>query len=164
MVGNVLSLTERYGGTRVKRVFIVAIVVLSGSAAACSSARQKSVPPILRGVTAGGGWWGACPPSSETELETRRIMGKLAISPEFNGRLESAFPPGSTAQVMIDSLTGQGFVLGGQCKADSTIRFASFHADGRGFLAYATNAQVYWQADAGGNIVWTKGFVAYLGL
>ena len=162
--GVLLTSTPRYMETAMKRVFVVSIVVLSGCTAACSSTNQKSVPPILRGATAHGGWWGACPPSSETEVETRRIMRELAVSPEFNSRLESGFPPGSSEQAFIDSLTGQGFVLSGRCKADSTVRIASFHADGSGFLAYATNAQVYWQADADGRIVWTKGFVRYTGL
>jgi hypothetical protein len=148
----------------VKRVFVLSVVVLSGCAAACSSTNQKSVPPILRNATAHGGWWGACPPSSATEVESRRMMRDLAVSPEFNSRLENAFPQGSPEEALIDSLTGQGFVLSGQCKADSTIRFLSFHAEGSGFLPYATNAQVYWQADANGRIVWTKGFVRYTGL
>jgi hypothetical protein len=147
-----------------QRVFVLSVVVLSGCAAACSSPNQKSVPPILRNATAHGGWWGACPPSSETEVESRRMMRDLAVSPEFNSRLENAFPQGSPEEALIDSLTGQGFVLIGQCKADSTIRFLSFHAEGSGFLPYATNAQVYWQADANGRIVWTKGFVRYTGL
>jgi hypothetical protein len=122
------------------------------------------VPPILRGVTARGGWWGACPPMSDSEAESRRIMRELAISLEFDSRLASAFPPGSPQTALIDSLVGQGFVLSGECKADSTIRIASFHANGRGFIAYATNAQAYWQVDTDGRIVWTKGFVSYTGL
>ncbi len=147
-----------------KLMFAMFGIVLSGSAASCSSTSQPVVPPLLRGATAQGGWWGACPPSSETEKESRRIMGQLAISPEFNSRLQNAFPPGSAERDLLASLSAQGFVLSDPCKADSTIRIASFHADGRGFLRYATNAQVYWQADADGRIVWTKGFVAYIGL
>ncbi len=115
---------------KMKRMFAIFCIVLSGCAASCSSTGQTVVPPLLRGVTAQGGWWGACPPSSETEQESRRIMGQLAISPEFNSRLESAFPPGSAERDMLSSLSAQGFVLSDPCKADSTIRIASFHADG----------------------------------
>jgi hypothetical protein len=85
------------------------------------------------------------------------------VPPDYS-RLASAFPPGSPQTALIDSLVGQGFVLSGECKADSTIRIASFHANGRGFIAYATNAQAYWQVDTDGRIVWTKGFVSYTGL
>jgi hypothetical protein len=147
-----------------KRVFMLSVVVLSGCAASSSSTNHGSVPPILRGVTAHGGWWGACPPSSETEAESRRIMRELAVSPEFSSRLENAFPPRSPEQASIDSLTAHGFELRGQCKADPTIRIAGFHANGSGFLAYAPNAEVYWQANADGRIVWMKGFVMYTGL
>jgi hypothetical protein len=91
-------------------------------------------------------------------------MKQLAISPEFNSRLEKSFPPGSAEQALIDSLEKQGFVLNGHCKSDPTINEASFHANGTGFLPYATIAAAYWQADAEGRIVWTKGFVRYSGL
>ena len=146
------------------RIVALIAIVLSCFAAACSATNERSVPRILRGAHAGGGWWGACPPSSEAEAEFRRTARQLAISPELNSRLESSFPRGSPEQTLIESLGSQGFALSDHCKSDSTIRIATFHSPGRGFLAYATDAQVYWQADAKGRIVWTKGFVAYRGL
>jgi hypothetical protein len=157
-------LDVRHVETTMQRALVASLVVASTCVAACSSTKPRPVPPILRGATAHGGWWGACPPSSETEVETRRIMRELALSPELNSRLEAQFPPGSPEQALIDSLTEQGFVLSGQCKTDSTIRIASFDAPGHGFLPYATSAQVYWQADADRRIVWTKGFLMFIGL
>jgi hypothetical protein len=129
-----------------KRVLAVFIVVFLGSGAACSTTNQQSVPPILRGVTAGSGFYGGCPPSNEATAESVRIAGKLAVSPEFNGRLEAAFPPGSPQAVLIDSLTAQGFVLSGQCKTDSTVKIALFHLDGRALSRLEMGAEVYWQA------------------
>jgi hypothetical protein len=89
---------------------------------------------------------------------------KLARSPLFNSRLVRDFPPGSSEGVLISSMTAQGFVPSGKCRSDASIHIASFHANGRGFLGYATDAQVYWRADQNGRVIWTKGFVAYTGL
>lgn len=147
-----------------KRVLAVFIVVLFGSGAACSTTNQESVPPILRGVTAGSGFFGGCPPSDEAAADAIRNAGKLAVSPEFDSRLEAAFPPGSPQEALIDSLTGQGFVLAGACKTDSTVRIALFHLNGRALSRLEMGADVYWRADKEGRIIWTKGFVMYVGL
>jgi hypothetical protein len=114
-----------------KRLLAVAIVALFGSGAACSTTNRESVPPILRGVTAGSGFFGACPPSDEATANVIKAAGKLAVSPEFNGRLEAAFPPVSPEGALIHSLTAQGFILAGACKTDSTVRIALFHLNGR---------------------------------
>jgi hypothetical protein len=130
--------------------------------AACSSSKTL-VPPILQGARAQGGWWGACPPTNQTERDGIRIMGQLALSPEFNDRLKHDFPPGSPEQTLVDSLERQGFRQAGSCKSDPSIKVASFYAKGTGLLPYATMAEAYWQTD-GDRIVWTKGFVSYSGL
>jgi hypothetical protein len=138
------------------------LIPLSAVLMACTSNRAL-VPPILQGATAKGGWWGACPPSSQTEAEGIKTMRQLALSPEFNARLNLTFPVGSSEQALSDSLLKVGFHDAGHCKSDPSIKIASFYAKGSGLLPYATVAEVYWQTD-GDRIVWTKGFVRYSGL
>lgn len=93
-----------------------------------------------------------------------RVMGQLALSPELNARLAANFPAGSREETLIESLNQQGFTVTGQCASDPSIRIASYDAKGSGFVPHETHAQVYWQADSAGRIVWTKGFVRYTGL
>jgi hypothetical protein len=138
------------------------VVPLSGALLACSSGNAV-VPPILQGATAQGGWWGACPPSNQTEADTIKTMRRLALSPEFNNRLSTDFPTGSPQQTLVDSLRKQGFRDAGYCKADPSIKMATFYAKGSGLLPYATVAEAYWKTD-GDRIVWTKGFVRFSGL
>lgn len=139
------------------------VAATAGLLAACFSTRPPA-PPLLRGATASGGWWGACPPRNETDAKSMKIMEKLAVSPEFNSRMEIEFPPGSQEQALVETLIHQGFALQGQCATDPTIKIASFYAPGRGFLPYATIAQAYWKSDVDGRIEWTKGFLRYSGL
>jgi hypothetical protein len=143
------------------RAFLLA-ASLSGALIGCSS-NKAILPPILQGATAQGGWWGACPPSNLTEADSIKAMRQLALSPQFNDRLNSDFPPGSLEQTLVDSLRKQGFRDAGYCKSDQSIKLATFYAKGTGLLPYATVAEAYWQAD-GDRIVWTKGFVRYSGL
>jgi hypothetical protein len=146
------------------RSLAVSIVILFGSGVACSTTHRESVPPILRGVTAGSGYFGACPPADESTANFIKAAGKLAVSPEFSRRLEAAFPPGSPEEALIHLLTAQGFVLRAECRTDSTVKIASFHLDGSGLSRLETAADVYWKADTVRRIVWTKGFVMYVGL
>jgi hypothetical protein len=132
----------------------LAVPLLLASLTACSS----KVPEVLRGVTAGGGYWGACPQPAWPHEST------LAISPEFNRRLTTRFPPGSPQVNLIDALSREGFKDSGTCESASDIRILSFHAAGIGLFISEITAQVYWQSDTRGRIVWTKGFVAYTGL
>jgi hypothetical protein len=123
----------------------MAAAVLSG----CGSER---IPAILRGVSAGGGYWGACPRRPENQ------SSPLAVSPEFNGRLASRFPPGTAASALVSALTAEGFKAAGSCETDSSISILSFND--KDAIPNVT-AQVYWQADSTGRITWTMGFVAY---
>jgi hypothetical protein len=124
---------------------IVSAAVLSG----CGSER---IPEILRGVSAGGGYWGACPRRIENE------SSPLALSPEFDARLASRFPPGTADSVLVSGLTAEGFKSAGSCESDPSIRILAFVDKN---TTPEVTAQVYWQADLTGRIAWTKGFVAY---
>jgi len=89
---------------------------------------------------------------------------KLAVSPELSDRLGQQFPPGSPASGLEEELSADGFGPPTACAADPTIMSASFFQKGEGLPPYDVNAAVYWKADGGGKIVWTKGFIFYTGL
>jgi hypothetical protein len=122
------------------------------SAAVLSGCGSERIPAILRGVSAGGGYWGACPRRPENQ------SSPSALSPEFNARLASRFPPGTATSALVSALTAEGFKPAGSCEADSSIRILAFND--KNAIPNVT-AQVYWQADSTGRITWTKGFVAY---
>jgi len=118
-------------------------------------------PPLLEHVTAGGGWFGACPPRNELEAVSRAKSGE-ALSPELNQKLAAQFPPGSAAASLVRTLAEQGFKLAEACQNDSTIRRAWFQGPTRGAI-FETRAEIYWKTE-GDALVWTKGFVMFLGL
>ncbi len=137
-------------------------VLLAGAfiVSACSNANEE-LPAILRGVSAGSGYSSACPVRKADEVSSTR---KLAISPELNQRLLEAFPPGATEEALKNFLLKQGFSFHGACDIDPFVRHASFNQKGKGSLAYRTHAQVFWEVDADGKVVWTKGVVGFSGL
>ena len=136
------------------------LLVGTSIASGCSNA-DDALPAILRGASAGGGYSSACPARNAKEAESIR---KLAISPEFNQRLLDAFPPGTHEETLTNFLSKHRFSFHGSCDTNPHIRRASFAQKGKGFLAYDTHAQVFWEVDADGKVVWTKGFVAFTGL
>jgi hypothetical protein len=121
-----------------------------------SGCGSNDTPEILQGVTASGGYWGACPRTPEQQ----RLP--LALSPEFNARLASRFPPGSSEQTLVGALAAMRFRSMGRCDEDESIRIFRFDKR-RGGIVDVT-AAVYWKADSQGKILWTKGFVAYTSL
>jgi hypothetical protein len=84
------------------------------------------------------------------------------LSPELNRNLSAQFPPGSSAETFVRSLTQQRFKLTSDCEIDKTIHRAYFMGPTRGAV-FDTIAEIYWKTD-GGKIVWTKGFVRFVGL
>lgn len=132
--------------------------------AAATWAAEPPLPPLLMRAHSGTGWYGACPVSSEAEARDRQQQGRQGISPELTEHLASAFPAGTAEATMIASLTQQGFELPEPCKSDTTIKRAVFNRKGSGLIPYTTFAQVYWQTDASGRVLWTKGFIAFTGL
>ncbi len=89
-------------------------------------------------------------------------MGGEALSPELNQKLAVQFPPGSSADSLVRTLTAQGFKLTGTCQTDSTIHRAGFGGPTRGSI-FETHAEIYWKTE-GDTVVWTKGFVMFMGL
>ena len=60
------------------------------------------------------------------------------------------------------TLTEQGFELAESCQNDFTIRRAWFQGPTRGAI-FETRAEIYWRTE-GDTLVWTKGFVMFIGL
>jgi len=143
--------------------FVLGAAVVLGAIVAGWPGPKPSLPPLLRNVSAGGGWWGACPP--ETQDEARERQGRpLATSPELDRRLAQSFPPGSSERKLVDTLRNQGFELLPSCRSDHSIHVAAFDQHGGGILFNPITANIFWQVDEADNIVWTKGFVRYVGL
>jgi len=142
---------------------VLGAVVVLGAIFAGWPGPKPPLPTLLRNVTAGGGWWGACPP--ETQEEAREQQGQpLATSPELNQRLAHSFPSGSSERKLVDTLRAQGFQLLPPCTSDHSVRVAAFDQHGGGVLAFPITANIFWKVDEADNIIWTKGFVRYVGL
>jgi len=118
-------------------------------------------PALLEHISGASGWFGGCPPENEKEAVERARWGE-ALSPELNQKLAAQFPPGSSADSLVRTLTAQGFKLTGPCQNDSTIQRAGFGGTTRGSI-FATHAEIYWKTE-GDSVVWTKGFVMFMGL
>jgi hypothetical protein len=116
-------------------------------------------PALLQNVSGASGWFGGCPPGNK---EPPRMMGE-ALSPELNQRLAAQFPPGSSADSLVQTLTAQGFKLTGTCQTDSKIHRAGFGPSPTRGSIFETSAEIYWKTE-GDTVVWTKGFVMFLGL
>ena len=61
-------------------------------------------------------------------------------------------------------LTAQGYRVILPCDSDRSIQRALFFQEGCGLLSYDTDSTVYWKEDQQHHIVWTKGFVRFIGL
>lgn len=121
------------------------------------------LPMVLRDATAGSGWISACPPRNAQDKTMIEKLG-LGLSPELNKHLHDQFPPGSGASLLTVALTQQGFKPMNSCENEPTIHRATFFQKGQGLLPYDTHADVYWKENADSQIIWTKGFVHFVGL
>jgi hypothetical protein len=115
-------------------------------------------PALLQHVSSTSGWFGGCPPGTNEPAR----MGGEALSPELNQKLAAQFPPGSSTDSLVRTLTAQGFKLTGTCETDSTIHRAGFGGPTRGSI-FETHAEIYWKTE-NDTVVWTKGFVMFIGL
>jgi hypothetical protein len=98
-------------------------------------------PPLLAYATgASSGWFGGCPPRNEQEAAGRAGIGE-ALSPELNQKLAARFPPSSSADSLVRTLTEQGFELAESCQNDFTIRRAWFQGPTRGAM-FETHAEI----------------------
>jgi hypothetical protein len=84
-----------------------------------------------------------------------------ALSPELNQRLTKDFPIGSDEALLVRELLRQQFVLGDYCKADETIRVATFYHHNGGLFSSDTSARIYWKTGTDKKLVWTKGYVSF---
>lgn len=66
-------------------------------------------------------------------------------------------PDGSSASALINDLRRQGFKLQDSCPTDASVNWAMNQS-------WFGLANVYWKVDPGGNLVWTRGYVAWDGL
>jgi hypothetical protein len=149
-------------------VFVAGLVALAGLTPVAAFAWLMIVPmfyspapPLLERVSGASGWFGGCPARSENEAVERAKWGE-ALSPELNQKLAAQFPPGSSSATLVQTLTAQGFKLTGPCQNDSTIYRAGFAGMTRGSI-FETRAEIYWKTQ-GDAVVWTKGFVMFMGL
>jgi hypothetical protein len=93
-----------------------------------------------------------------------KAWSSRALSPELTARLTKKFPPGSQALALSSELRRQGFSVGrSPCPASPSIQAASINIPASGFAVVETDADVYWQSDADGKLVWTAGHVVYTG-
>jgi hypothetical protein len=136
----------------VGRLAAAALVVLALSLPSLYWLNGRRIPEIVRGATAGGGHWGACPASQIVHPPDM----KEAISPEFNARLARKFPPGSSEQILIQTLKTEGFGPPRECDFDPSVKWSEFRSNGNEVVA-----QAYWKSDSKGALLWTKGFVGY---
>jgi hypothetical protein len=77
--------------------------------------------------------------------------------------LQTQFPPGTPEERLIITLAEQRFEQPVPCYGDKTVRSARFYRQG-GLLAWSTRAEIFWKVDQANNLVWTKGFIFYIGL
>ena len=107
---------------------------------------------------------GALAPPETTEEPHLREGEPLALSPELDQLLAQAFPPGSSEKQLLKTLAEQGFKFLPPCKGDNLVRAAAFTQQGGGIIWLPLTANVFWRIDEADNVVWTKGFVSYMGL
>ena len=87
-----------------------------------------------------------------------------ALSPQLMERLTRQFPAGSDASRLERTLKKQGFSLRRPCDGLSTIHQGDFRQKGGGFYGpYPIWAQIAWEQDDAGRIMWAKGTVAFTG-
>ena len=79
-------------------------------------------------------------------------------------RLTRLFPNGSDASRLERSLKEQGFRLSSPCSGLPAIHRGEFRQTGGGFYGpYPIFAQIVWEQNDMGRIVWSKGTVSYTG-
>jgi len=152
-------------------VFLVLVLVVGLKVVAIVAAvPEPPLPPLLQGLGSSGGSTTVCPPATEQEAASRRrvsVGSPIGWSPELGRRLEREFPPGSEAKAMTEQLQTLGFTTAGSCRGDPSIRHAFFEQHG-GFPLRSSGipmvANVWWQVDSTGHLVWAKGMVGFDGL
>jgi hypothetical protein len=140
--------------------FVVGLLALGG----CADQLTPPTPPLLQNASAAGGWWnGGCPPRDATEAQIFE-PSREALSPELMERLTRQFPVGSDASRLERNLKEQGFSLRLPCDGLSAVHLGEFRQRGGGLYGpYPIFAQIAWEQDDAGRIMWTKGTVSFTG-
>jgi len=119
-------------------------------AAAIAPLLGGCMPPLLRGAQAGPADWPTC-------LNTGPILDTDFPPGPLDQRLLARHPNGSNASALTNDLRRQGFKLQGPCPTAPSVSWAT-NRSGFGL------ANVFWKTDPAGNLVWSKGYVAWDGL
>jgi hypothetical protein len=136
--------------------FVLALLLgLSG----CEAPLQPPTPPILQGLTNGREQFEMCPRADPGR------RWQIALSPEFESRLQQLAPAGAPEESVLQALSSQGFHQDrGPCSDDPAVHAAAFfQREGGGLFAYPVLAKVYWRVNSNNRIEWIHGDVAYLG-
>ena len=146
------------------RPFAIATALLVGCGQ--GAALEPPTPAFLENPGRNdGGWWDAgCPP--RTEAEAGRDPAEEALSPDLIARLTRQFPRESDARRLEEMLLANGFHLQATpCSNAPSIRLAEFRQTGGSpFGPNPAFAQIAWDQDAAGRILWIKALVSYTGL
>ena len=116
---------------------------------------KPPTPPILKD---GGGrrlstHISGCPPWAPMDLQH---PGSI------EDRVEKAFPSGTPQDLVVRSLSQQGFKVEASCASDPSIRYATFNQGGGGLYGpYPAYSVVTWKVDLTGKVIWATGTVAY---
>lgn len=110
-----------------------------------------------------GGSWDVCPPRTRAEAGH---SAREALSPNLIDRLTRQFPRGSDARRLEEMLVANGFRMQATpCLSAPSIRLAEFRQTGGSpFGPNPAFAQIVWDQDAAGRILWIKALVQYTGL
>jgi hypothetical protein len=112
-----------------------------------------------------GGWWDAgCPP--RTKADALRDPAGEALSPNLIERLTRQFPRGTGARRLEEMLLANGFRIQARpCPNAPSIRLAEFRQTGGSPVGpNPAFAQIVWDQDPDGHILWIKALVQYIGL
>lgn len=142
---------------RRRSTLVIALAVLAVAGVAFLVwPNNRPLPPLIVGAHSGGGQ-SACP------FADGHPPSVGDVSPQLQVRLQEQFPSGTPVERLIKELKNQGFGDVLKCEHDPTIQWVGFYK-AAGFSLHATTAFVYWKADASGSLVWTKGYVFFVGL
>jgi hypothetical protein len=141
------------------RPWLLAVAIALLAACEGSIPLDPPTPAFLEDPGSNNGvFWEAGCPSRGTALE--------AQSPNLVARLTRQFPPGSQARRLEEMLLANGFrVRERHCPDGPGVRLAEFNQRGGSLSGPApTFAQIAWQQDSGGRLLWIKAFVQYRSL
>ena len=141
------------------------LTLFSISLTSCGEPLDPPLPPLLQGASSTGGSNFLCEPDLVSEGVEGTTPDTVSHSTEIVGRLNSAFPRGSLAKLLRQSLADQGFEIHDACSPDGSVSFPIFRQrGGNGITSYPAFGTVFWREDELGRLVWSTGDIAFTGL